>query len=158
MTIRPATPADAPALREAVYQAIHVPPGEPPPDPSVLDGPALASLNAGWGRPGDRALLAEADDGTRLGAAWVRLWPGPERGYGFVDEDTPELGISVVPGHRGRGIGTALLRALLAEVARHHEAVSLSVSKTNPARRLYEREGFTVVAEAGDALTMLRRF
>lgn len=156
MRLRPITPADAPALREAVYQAIHVPPGESPPDPSILDGPHLAPLNADWGRLGDRGLIAEADDGTRLGAAWVRLWPGPERGYGFVDEDTPELGISVVPGQRGQGIGTALLRALLADVARHHEAVSLSVSKTNPARRLYEREGFVVVSEAGDALVMLR--
>lgn len=157
MTLRPATPDDLPALREAFVQAIHVPPGAPAPGPSILDSPALAPLVAGWGRPGDRALIAEAEDGTRLGAAWVRLWPGPERGYGFVDEDTPELGISVVPGRRGRGVGTALLRALLAEVARHHEAVSLSVSTANPARRLYEREGFRVVAEAGDAATMLRR-
>ncbi|MEM1115879.1 MAG: GNAT family N-acetyltransferase, partial [Bacteroidota bacterium] len=103
-------------------------------------------------------LLAEDASGTRLGAAWLRLWPGPEVGYGFVDADTPELTLSVVPGARGRGIGTALLRALLTEAARHHEAVSLSVSATNPARRLYAREGFTIVAEAGGSLTMVRRF
>jgi hypothetical protein len=37
-----------------------------------------------------------------------------------------------------------------------YDAVSLSVSDGNPARRLYERAGFVAVATTGDSTTMVR--
>jgi GNAT superfamily N-acetyltransferase len=46
-------------------------------------------------------------------------WPAGETGCGFVDSETPELSVAVRPEYRGRGIGTLLLRRLLAE-ADHH--------------------------------------
>ena len=54
-----------------------------------------------------------------------------------------ELGIGVVGEARGRGVGRALLAALR-ELAREqgYRALSLSVDRQNPARRLYERAGF----------------
>jgi ribosomal protein S18 acetylase RimI-like enzyme len=60
-----------------------------------------------------------------------------------VASDVPELSIGVATGARGTGIGSALLDALLT-LAREqgHRAVSLSVDRQNPARRLYERKGF----------------
>ncbi len=69
---------------------------------------------------------------------------------------TPELAIAVWPHWRGRGVGTGLLRALLETADERYAAVSLSVSRENPARRLYERFGFETVAEAGTSLTMRR--
>ena len=65
----------------------------------------------GWGRPGDTALIA-VDDGFPVGAGWYRLFRREQPGYGFVDEETPELAIAVVPSRRGRGLGDALLNAL----------------------------------------------
>ena len=59
-------------------------------------------------------------------------------------------------GSRGRGVGTALLAAAVEEAWRRGlPALSLSVEDGNPARRLYERCGFTVVGRSGDSDTML---
>lgn len=96
-----------------------------------------------WGRPGDAGVVAVAQDGHRLGAAWYRRFPVDDPGWGFVAADVTELSIGVAEDARGRGVGSALLDAILA-VAREqgHRAVSLSVDRRNPARRLYERTGF----------------
>lgn len=58
------------------------------------------------------------------------------------------IDISLLPEYRGRGIGTALIKALFAEADETKRAVRLQVEKTNPqAQRLYERLGFRVVGE-----------
>jgi ribosomal protein S18 acetylase RimI-like enzyme len=109
----------------------------------------------GWGRPGDGGVIAVSDDGHRLGAAWYRLFSEEEPGFGFVDAQTPEISISVVPGSRGRGIGTALLTALVQHAHREgFHALSLSVSPENPAFRLYERAGFVRVESRDSHWTM----
>jgi ribosomal protein S18 acetylase RimI-like enzyme len=105
-------------------------------------------------RVGDLGVVAE--DGPPVGAAWLRLLPEHDRGYGFVDAKTPELSIGVVPTHRGRGIGALLLEALVGSAReQRHEALSLSVEPDNPARRLYERCGFQVVDTVDGSHTML---
>ena len=112
----------------------------------------------GWGRPGDTVLIA-VDDGFPVGAAWYRLFRRDHPGYGFVDEETPELAIAVVPSRRGRGIGDALINALLERArAEHYSALSLSVEKENePLLAFYEKHGFTRVHEdGGDSVTMRR--
>jgi L-amino acid N-acyltransferase YncA len=77
-------------------------------------------------------------------------------GYGYVDDDTPELSIAVLPQHRGRGIGTQLLTDLLREAQTRYKAVSLSVSADNPAPEMYERAGFEVVTKEAASLTMIK--
>jgi ribosomal protein S18 acetylase RimI-like enzyme len=95
-------------------------------------------------------------DGELVGAAWYRRFSAGEPGYGFIDGETPELSIAVDFGHRGRGVGAALLRALCERAARDGiEALSLSVERDNlPALRIYERQGFTEVEGTSDACTM----
>jgi len=109
-----------------------------------------------FGRPGDTVVIALAD-GFPVGAAWYRLFKAAKPGYGFVDEKTPELAIAVVPNARGKGVGSALLDALLARArAAGHETVSLSVDKKNlGAIHVYEEHGFSRVAESDDSLTMV---
>jgi GNAT superfamily N-acetyltransferase len=110
-----------------------------------------------WGRPGDAAVIAYSHTGP-VGAAWYRLFKEREPGYGFVDEQTPELTIAVVPSCRGRGYGDELLGALLAQARRDgFHQISLSVEPDNPALRLYERHGFRKVGEYDGSWTMLAR-
>ena len=50
--------------------------------------------------------------------------------------------VTLLPEHRNRGIGRALLQDVLDEGARLHKRVTLHVEPGNPAARLYERLGF----------------
>jgi ribosomal protein S18 acetylase RimI-like enzyme len=107
-----------------------------------------------WGRPGDTALVA-IQDFQPVGAAWYRLFRAEHGGYGFIDEETPELSIAVVPSRRGSGLGSELLEALLARAkADGYDAISLSVEKESPAVGLYQRHGFVPVREDDGAVTM----
>ncbi len=153
--VRPAGPTDGEFLAEMLVAAAFWRPDAPTGDvPSVLARPESAHYVTGWPRPGDMGVVAEA--GPPVGAAWLRLLPEQDPGYGFIDAETPELSIGVVPTHRGRGVGSLLLEALI-EAAREqrYQALSLSVEPDNPARRLYERHGFQVVGTVDGSLTML---
>jgi ribosomal protein S18 acetylase RimI-like enzyme len=55
--------------------------------------------------------------------------------------------IQIAPAWQGRGIGAEVIETLIARAHEHGLPVTLSVLKGNPARRLYERLGFNVVAE-----------
>jgi GNAT superfamily N-acetyltransferase len=120
-----------------------------------VPGSLVSRYVRGWGRPGDTAVIA-LDGGFPVGAAWYRVFSADEPGYGFVDEQTPELAIAVVPSQRGKGVGEQLLLALI-ERARQagYSSLSLSVEPGNPARKLYERHGFHVVDEGAEAWTMV---
>lgn len=140
-----------------LYLAIYVPEGEPRPHPNIIYQPELSRYVAGWGKLNDRGFAA-ADGNQIIGAAWYRLLTGENRGYGYVNNTTPELSIALQPAYRGQGIGTELLTHLLDDAAAYYPALSLSVSPDNPARRLYERLGFVTIGKEGDSLIMLKPF
>ena len=68
-----------------------------------------------------------------------------------------DVAVSVLPGHRGRGVGTALLSSLIERCSElGYPALSLSVQRSNPAARLYERLGFREVSgDDGEAVMAL---
>jgi ribosomal protein S18 acetylase RimI-like enzyme len=66
------------------------------------------------------------------------------------------MDIALDPAYRGRGIGTGLLRSLLAEAQASARRLSIHVEANNPARRLYERLGFQVAGEHGVYLLLER--
>ena len=149
-------PRDQGFLEDMLYEALFIPPGEARPPRSVLGLPEIAHYAAGWGRPGDFGLIARSGE-ERLGAAWFRLFGVGERGFGYVDERTPELSMAVRPDARGLGIGSLLLGEIIAAAReRGFEKLSLSVDVRNPALRLYERLGFAVAGEADQAFTMVK--
>jgi ribosomal protein S18 acetylase RimI-like enzyme len=145
--LRPASAADLPVLTRMLTLAADWRPGsDVRSEQEALDDPHLRRYVDGWPRAGDAGVVALDGSCRPLGAAWFRFFTTSEPGYGFVDSATPEVSLAVEEGLRGRGIGEALLREILrAARVRGVEAVSLSVEPDNPARRLYERVGFTPV-------------
>lgn len=153
--IEPLTESDAEILSDMLFHAIYVAPGTVPPPRAIIKEPELARYVEDWGRVNDVGLKAvDSRDRKLVGAAWVRLLAGENKGYGYVDDDTPELSIAVLPDYRGRGLGTRLLNALFSLARERYNAISLSVTKENPAKRLYERLGFQVVSEEESSLRM----
>lgn len=63
----------------------------------------------------------------------------------------------LAPQVQGSGIGTAVLRGLLERCDREGALVRLNVLRGSPARRLYERHGFTVETEDPVDVFMVRR-
>jgi ribosomal protein S18 acetylase RimI-like enzyme len=53
--------------------------------------------------------------------------------------------LQLCPSMQGRGIGSELLRRLILEAEAAKAQLQLSVLRNNPARRLYESLGFTVI-------------
>ena len=148
--IRKGSPADVPFMRSMLAHAYGW-------RVNALDADIpLTRYVENWGRLGDVGLIAH-ETGNRVGAAWFRLFSSAEPGYGFVDEQTPELSISVVPSRRRHGVGQELLDALLEKArAEGHAAVSLSVEKDSPAVAFYQRNGFEPAGESDGGLVMKR--
>jgi ribosomal protein S18 acetylase RimI-like enzyme len=57
------------------------------------------------------------------------------------------LDISLLPEHRGQGIGGELIRALIQQCRQSGAVLQLQVLNTNPAQRLYTRLGFLKTGE-----------
>lgn len=154
VSLRAASVDDLPFLGLMMREA-GFPPGRRPPLDEALRAPHVAQWLDGWMRTGDLGVIALASDGAPLGAAWCRRFDAWN--YGYVDDVTPVLAIAVDEPHRNRGLGAALLSGLAAAArAAGAPALSLSVSATNPALRLYERVGFQRVATAPNGQLVLR--
>ena len=144
--IRAMKPEEYPMLGDFLYDAIYIPEGEAPPR-EIICQPELAVYIENFGRPDDWCLVAESE-GHILGAVWTRILAGAVKGYGNIDESTPEFAISVSKKFRRQGIGSRLMKEmtrLLRE--KGNIKVSLSVNKENYAYRMYQKLGFEAVPE-----------
>jgi len=59
-----------------------------------------------------------------------------------IDDEIRVIDIALLPAHRRRGIGSALMASVTALADREGRSVTLHVEPWNPAKRLYERLGF----------------
>lgn len=125
-----------------------------------------------WGRPGTDEFVVADDEGSVVGFAWCSErnistadgaraavagwgWLGPlrlvVRGWPrqLVELSMPAgpklVELQAHPSRRGTGVGTLLLEHVIDSVG--GRSLSLTTRSDNPARHLYERHGFAVVAE-----------
>ena len=151
ISYRQAKACDEQLLRIFLYHAIYVPEGSEPPSADIVFTEDFIQYTEAFGtNPLDLGIVAE-DNGNPVGVAWVRLMKSYGYVYGYVDNDTPEFSISLLPEYRGKGIGTVLLSELLDSLKmKNCRYVSLSVQKANTAAlRLYRKAGFRIDRKAG---------
>ena len=148
--IRRGGPHDVPFLRDMLHHAYYWRENAP-----EMEDLPVSRYVLGWGRRGDASVIA-IEDAWPVGAAWYRLFTKEEPGYGFVDEETPEFSIAVVPSKRARGTASCSLKALM-EHAREEgfKRLSLSVEPDNPSIALYAKFGFRRVGERNGTTTMV---
>lgn len=144
-------------LREMLYEAIYFPDENKRLPKSIVFEPHLSKYVDGFGKPGDFAfVLTDATD--LVGAVWTRLFSEVEKGYGFVNAETPEMSMALKTEYRNKGFGSRLIIKLLEKLkSNEFEKVSLSVDKRNRAVNLYRKFGFEPISETGTALTMIKK-
>lgn len=142
--IREMREEEYPLLSDFLYEAIYVPKGVEKPPKSIIDRPELQVYIENFGRKGDTCMVAEAD-GKVVAAAWARIM----KSYGYVDDQTPTIALSMLEDYRNQGIGPILMRKMIESLMEQgYQKVSLSVQKENkPAMRLYRNAGFKTVRE-----------
>ena len=141
------------AFEHFLYLAIYVPEGEEPPGRDILDLPEMRIYVDAFGhREGDYAVGARIGR-KRIGLAWVRKM----KDYGYLDDESPSLAISVDPTWRSQGVGRRLMQALFERLREQGvPGVSLSVQKTSRAVEFYRSLGFTCVQERAEDYLLYR--
>ena len=144
---------DEPALlKEFLYEAIFIPKGVEPPPKEIVERPELQIYYEEFGSgSADHCLVAEAE-GHVVGAVWTRIM----NDYGHVDNETPSFAISLLPRYRALGIGTRLMRDMLALLREQgFRRASLAVQKANYAVRMYRKIGFEIADENEEEYIMV---
>lgn len=140
-------------LADFLYEAIYIPKGVEAPPKNIIEQPELQLYISDWGSEDDHCLVAEADDKI-VGAVWVRIM----NDYGHIDDKTPSFAIALYKEYRSMGIGTELMKQMLALLKENgYEKASLSVQKTNYAYRMYRKLGFEVIEENEEEFIMVKR-
>ena len=111
-------------LDDFLYEAIFISEGVEEPPREIINAPELQVYVQDFGKQeGDICFGAEVEEKI-VGAVWVRIMDD----YGHVEEGVPSFAISLYKEYRGFGIGTALMKQMLAELkARGYQKTSLAV-------------------------------
>ena len=152
-SVRPIDPSEYSLLEDFLYHAIFLPPDVEPLPREIIFEPNVYIYIKDFGGKDDRGLVAEKD-GKVIGAAWTRIIPA----YGHIDNETPELAISVLPEFRKHGVGTMLMTHLFELLRREYKQTSLSVQQKNDAVRFYQRLGYEIIRKNDEEFIMIKRF
>ena len=148
--IREIRHSEIPLLKDFTYEAIFQRDESNLVPRDVLDQPEIKVFYDNFGKPDDLCFVAEVDRKI-VGAVWTRILSGPVKGFGNIDNETPEFAISLYKAYRGKGIGTALMKSMLDLLKqRGCKQASLAVQKDNYAVKMYQAAGFSIVKEMGE--------
>lgn len=159
IVIRPAIQADEPFLWRMLTLAASMQGRDDDVERAKSD-PLLDAYVKDFGRDGDLGVVALSSH-VPVGAAWLRLRAGEPHPSKVWTTEVPELAIATLPEHRGGGVGSSLMTAIVDAARGRYPAIVLSVREGSAAVRLYERFGFIVerrlVNRVGGASLAMRR-
>ncbi len=152
MNIREINSNEYKVLDDFLYEAIFIPEGIDAPPREIINAPELQVYVQNFGmQEGDICFVAELEEKI-VGAVWVRIMDD----YGHVEDGVPSFAISLYKEYRGLGIGTAMMKQMLAELKlRGYQKTSLAVQKENYAVKMYKNVGFEIVDENEEEYIMV---
>lgn len=135
-----------------MYEAIFIPEGVEPPPRTIVNTQELRVYIENFGTQiHDKALMVESDNKV-IGAVWVRIMDD----YGHIDNETPSFAISLYKEYRGHGIGTEMMKKMLAILKTcGYKRASLAVQKANYAVKMYRSVGFEIIGENEEEYIMV---
>ena len=155
--IRPIKESEYGVMPEMLYHAVFQRPGAKPLSKKIIVVPEIFNYIDNFGGLEDDYCLVADRRGAVVGAVWIRILAGEIKGYGNVNDKTPEFAISVLPEFRNHGIGIKLMRTMLGYMRRKGYAqASLSVQKENYAYKMYKKLGFETVKENEEDYIMIK--
>jgi ribosomal protein S18 acetylase RimI-like enzyme len=156
VTIREIRSSEIYKLEDMLYEAIYQPDENNSIPRTVLKIPEVNAYIKDFGsRKDDHCLVVDSDEEI-VGAVWVRIISGEIKGYGYIDEETPEFAISLFKEYRNQGIGSQLMSTMIEYLRENgYKQTTLNVKKENYAVKLYKKMGFEVIAEDEEDYLML---
>ena len=156
--IRPIAKSEYHILEDMLYEAIYQPDEANLIPREVVTLPEVNVYIDNFGEKTDDYCLVATIDKRIVGAVWTRILSDDIKGYGNIDDETPEFAISLYKEYRNRGIGVSLMRAMIEHLRnRGYKQTSLNVKKENYAVRLYKKMGFEIIREDNEDYLMLLR-
>jgi len=153
--IRELKPSEYYLLNEFIYEAIFQRDPQNLLPRTVIQNKDLQRYTLAFGTLRDDYCLGAEVDGKIVGAVWVRNI----KGFGCIDNDTPEFAISLYKEYRGQGIGTELMKAMLCLLKeKGYRRVTLAVQHDNYAMKMYEKVGFEVFGAKPEEYIMIYYF
>ncbi|MGX7100283.1 GNAT family N-acetyltransferase [Globicatella sanguinis] len=142
-------------LEDFLFEAFYVPHGAQPFSRDIIYKPEhVIYYKNFYSLKDDISFVAEVDKRI-VGCVWVRVM----NDYGHISDEYPSLNIAVHKEFHRRGIGYALMEAMINELKkRKYPGVSLSVQTENSATELYKKLGFEIYEDKGHEWIMLLRF
>ncbi len=153
--IREIKPSETNLLEDFLYEAIFQRDEENLLPRDIINKPEVRVYIEGFGKPDDLCLVAEID-GAIVGAVWTRILSGEVKGYGNIDDKTPEFAVSLYKEYRNKGIGTELMKKMLNLLRTlGYKRTSLAVQKDNYAVKMYKQVGFEIIKELNEEYLMV---
>lgn len=150
--IREMQPYEYPRLADFLYEAIFQCDENNLAPKTIIQKPELQIYIKDFGERKDDYCLCAEVGGAIVGAVWVRNI----KGYGSVDDATPEFSISLYKDFRGYGIGTKMMQEMLEHLKRKgYSKASLAVQKRNYALNMYLKVGFQIIDENEEEYIMI---
>ena len=141
LIIRPITQEDQSILQQATFYNLNWKENRFTIE-EIESNSQLSHYYSGW-KSSDFGFVCQKDQQI-LGIVWLKYFTENNPGFGFWDEETPELVLCIFPEYRNCGYGTRLLQMAIDEAKKRGiPSISLSVEFENEvARNLYQKFGF----------------
>jgi GNAT superfamily N-acetyltransferase len=112
-----------------------------------------------WGSFSEERTRQHVHESIASNIYSIVRWQGDDIGALAVRREPTHIQLDqmfILPSHQNQGVGTHLIRRLAQEAKTAAKPLRLRVLSVNPARRLYEREGFVVTSVTPERIFMER--